>query len=180
MRVIAGKARGHTLRVPPSPQVRPATEKVRGAVFNILGDIEGLKVLDLFAGSGSVGIEALSRGASCCDFVEQNRGVAEIIQKNLQHCHFEPQGKVWVLKAAAAIPKLQKLDKTFDLVFVDPPYDKNLLNPTLHLLAHSSLFDSHALLVCEHSPRETPHEEKLEIIDQRKYGQTYISFLRKR
>jgi len=179
MRVIAGKARGHTLRVPPSPQVRPATEKVRGALFNILGDIEGSMVLDLFAGSGAVGIEALSRGAAQSYFVEQNRAVAEIIQKNLEHCRLEAHGVVWTMKVITALPKLEKLEKKFDLIFVDPPYDKNLLNPTLHLLANSTLIRANSLMVCEHSPRELPHEEKLEIMDQRKYGQTYISFLKK-
>ncbi len=189
MRVIAGLAKGHKLFAPNTHQVRPASDKVKGAIFNILGDINELKVLDLFAGSGSVGIEALSRGAKFCTFVEQDRKVAEFIHRNLAHCKFEEVSQVLLAPVSKGIDRLSRNKQVFDLVFVDPPYDKNLVNPTLGLLAESSLLSPEATIVVEHSPRELPispvssrgeSKEILEIFDERRYGQTFISFLKGR
>ncbi|GEM_PF-373071 len=219
MRVIAGSVKGLRLKAPSTQKVRPVADKVKGAIFNILGDISGTRVLDLFAGSGSVGIEALSREASFCVFVEADKNIASYLQKNLEHCCLEKKAKLLVQKVSRAIPWLEKKGQTFDLIFVDPPYDKNLLNPTLELLCqHPSLLSPHSLLVIEHSPRELPKqaiavegeapsapidsfslaqgpepveglpvegatrapviEEMLEIIDSRKYGQTFISLMK--
>lgn len=179
MRVITGSAKGHALKAPDTLAVRPAADKVKGAIFNILGDVSGVCSLDLFAGSGSVGIEAISRGASHCTFVEADPKVADYIERNLKHCKLENQADIFIQKVDKAIPWLDKKGKRFDLIFVDPPYDKNLLNPTLELLTrHSSILTAHTLIVCEHSPRELPLEETLEITDQRKYGQTFISFIK--
>src|SRR4029450_1756312 len=94
MRVISGKAKGLKLSAPSTLKVRPATDKVKGAIFNILGDLTGVKVLDLFAGTGSVGIEALSRGASECWFVESDRRIAASIENNLSHCGFAKAGRI--------------------------------------------------------------------------------------
>ncbi len=179
MRVIAGICRGLQLRAPDTQKVRPAADKVKGAIFNILGELSKVKVLDLFAGSGSVGIEALSRGAAHCTFVEADKQIASYLEKNLEHCKLSDQSKVLLLKVNKAIPFLERKKESFDLIFIDPPYDKNLLNPSLHDLCDSSLLRPETLLVAEHSPREIPHEQTLEIVDQRKYGQTFISFLKK-
>lgn len=178
MRVIAGLAKGLQLKAPNTHKVRPAADKVKGAIFNILGDISGARVLDLFAGSGSVGIEALSRGAQNCTFVEADRNIAAYIQKNLDHCKLQKNAQVMIRKVDQALLWLDKKGQHFDLIFVDPPYDKNLVRPTLELLADFSLLTPHTLLVIEHSPRELPQQEILEISDQRKYGQTLISFMK--
>ncbi|MBF0492256.1 MAG: 16S rRNA (guanine(966)-N(2))-methyltransferase RsmD [Deltaproteobacteria bacterium] len=180
MRVISGLAKGRKLFSPTTLKVRPATDKVKEAIFNILGDLEGVKVLDLFAGTGSVGIEALSRAAAHCSFVEADRNIAAYIEKNLEHCRLKESGQVIKMLVNKAIPFLEKKGGKFDLIFIDPPYDKNLLNPSLELLQHhSSILTPHTLIVCEHSGRELPKaQEKLEINDQRKYGQTYITFLK--
>lgn len=178
MRVISGLAKGLQLKAPNTHKVRPAADKVKGAIFNILGDISGARVLDLFAGSGSVGIEALSRGAQHCTFVEADRNIAASIQKNLEHCKLQKNAQVMIRKVDQALLWLDKKGQHFDLIFVDPPYDKNLVRPTLELLADSPLLTPHALVVIEHSPREQPNEVMLEITDRRKYGQTLISFMK--
>lgn len=178
MRVISGLAKGLQLKAPNTHKVRPAADKVKGAIFNILGDISGARVLDLFAGSGSVGIEALSRGAQHCTFVEADKKTATFIENNLRHCKLEKKSTILVQKVNKAISWLEKKKQIFDLIFVDPPYDKNLVRPTLELLADSSLLTPHTLLVIEHSPREQPNEVMLEITDRRKYGQTLISFMK--
>src|SRR4030095_7831538 len=121
MRVSAGKAKRLTLHPPPALKVRPATDKVKGALFNILGDLEGVKALDLFAGTGSVGIEALSRGAAECWFVESDRRIAASIEKNLSHCGFEKAGRILTLSVPAGLKVLARKKHPFDLVFFTPP-----------------------------------------------------------
>lgn len=178
MRVIAGKAKGLHLRAPSTSRVRPATDKVKGAIFNILGNIEGVRALDLFAGTGSVGIEALSRGARECHFVESDRATVRVVEKNLDHCRLKDLAQVWNMPVSQGISKLSRKNKSFDLVFVDPPYDRSYVNSTLEMLAQSPLLGENTVVVVEHSPREMPQEGKLAVIDQRRYGQTTISFLK--
>jgi len=179
MRVIAGNAKGLLLSAPNTNRVRPAADKVKGAIFNILGDLEGVDVLDLFAGSGSVGIEGLSRGARSCVFVEADRQTSTFIDKNLRHCRMDSQGQILVMQVLPSIRYLARKKRAFDLIFVDPPYDKGWVNRTLNLLGTSPLLQPHSQIVVEHSPRELPQpKEGLEIFDQRRYGQTFITFLK--
>jgi 16S rRNA (guanine(966)-N(2))-methyltransferase RsmD len=180
MRVISGKAKGRRLTAPPTLKVRPVTDKVKEALFNILGEIEGIRALDLFAGSGSVGIEALSRGALSCCFVESDRRTASFLKKNLISCRLEEAGHVLTMTVPSALRLLSKKREKFDLVFVDPPYDRDFVNPTLKALEESDLLSKEGWIVVEHSPREMPEaHERLEIFDQRRYGQTWISFLKR-
>ncbi len=179
MRVISGLAKGRKLFSPNTMKVRPATDKVKGAVFNILGKLDGATVLDLFAGTGSMGIEALSRGCAHAVFVEADRMIAGFIQKNLDACRFLEISQLLVKSVETAIPWLARQSQKFDLVFIDPPYDQDLVNPSLSLLQDSSLLCPETILVVEHSPREPIRaQEKLEIFDERRYGQTLITFLK--
>src|SRR4029434_5971964 len=181
MRVIAGKAKGLKLHAPSTLKVRPATDKVKGALFNILGDLEGVKALDLLVGTRSVGIEGLSRRAGECSFVESDRRIAASIEKNLSHCGFEKAGRILTLSVPAGLKVLARKKHRFDLVFVDPPYDRNWVNPTLAFLEKSDLLSKAAVVVVEHSPREGLKPlAGLEVTDQRRYGQTHISFLKVR
>ena len=180
MRVISGTAKGHKLVAPKSPRTRPALDQVKEAVFNILFNVENLKVLDLFAGCGSVGIEALSRGAVDAVFVEEWDKAIESIRRNLNHCKLESRAIILKSTVEFAIKKLKKQNRKFDLIFVDPPYLKNLVNPTLLLLANSSLVTENTRIIVEHHPKE-PIEptEGLRLTDTRKYAQTCITFLRR-
>ena len=178
MRVIAGKAKGHKLVTPSSDRVRPALDQVKEAIFNILFNVEGLSVLDLFAGSGSVGIEALSRGATDAVFVEEWSKAVAAIKRNLKHCKLEESARIIGKTVDKAIVILKKEGRPFDLIFVDPPYGKDMVNPTLRTLSESPLVKEESIIVVEHHPKE-PIDciAGLALTDTRKYGQTHVSFL---
>ncbi len=180
MRVIAGTAKGRRLFTPKTDAIRPVLDQVKEAIFNILFDVNGMKVLDLFAGTGAMGIEALSRGAQYAYFVDVLKGAVRLIGKNLESCHFAEQGTVLEMTAAKAIRILSEQKKEFDLIFVDPPYEKHFIKKTLGALATSPLLHENTLVISEHHPKETPPVmEGLCLTDQRKYGQTTISFFKK-
>ena len=227
MRVIAGTAKGRILLGPKgarSLEIRPVLDKVKGAIFNILGGIEGCHVLDLFAGTGAVGIEALSRGAAHVTFVDDSHAAIVLIRRNLERCNFLPRSMViqekipvkqtrggevltrhgsLAVTAARALTLGRRRIKTmeatacersrqdlpppglFDLIFVDPPYDQGLVNRTLRWIAREKMVADGGTVVVEHSPREPIATQQmggegspLSLYDQRKYGQTYVSFLR--
>lgn len=177
MRIIAGLAKGRKLFTPKSHLIRPASDKVKGAVFNILGDISDLKVLDLFAGTGNVALEALSRGAAFATFVDYSREALELIKKNIALCKFEDQSRIISGPIPSILKKLR--GSHFELAFVDPPYDKDLIKPALQGLLTHNLIDANSLVIVEHSPREEPACDGFLQTDQRVYGQTLISFLKK-
>lgn len=198
MRVIAGIAKGRILLGPKGDSIRPVLDKVKQAIFNILGDIEGACVLDLFAGTGSIGIEALSRGASQATFVDISREATILIRKNLERCSFADQAKVvqheipikLARLAAGSFPRIPESELgssgrplsqpgQFDLIFVDPPYDQHLVNRTLKAIVREKLLAAQGTIVIEHSPREPiANDLSLKPINQRKYGQTLVSFLK--
>ncbi len=181
MRVISGRVKGKKLVKSHSKEIRPALDKVREAIFDILFDVHGLKVLDIFAGTGAVGIEALSRGSDHTTFIDNSPAAIKIIRKNLHACGFESLSTIIMSPAALAIKRLSKKGVKFDLIFVDPPYLKNLVNPTLRLLIKYKILNPHATIIVEHHPKEPIQPiEGLEIIEKRKYGQTIVSFLKQR
>ncbi len=177
MRVITGIARGRRLETLPGEDVtRPTTESVKEALFSMIQfEIEDKKVLDLFAGSGQLGIEALSRGARHCTFVENNRQALKVVEGNLSHCGLANNAKV-VLSDALSF--LMKKDN-FDIAFLDPPYNQGLIDNSLPLLL--PMMSGDGIVICE-----TSAGEKLpEIIDGwradriRKYGKTKLTLYRK-
>ncbi|OGQ22300.1 MAG: 16S rRNA (guanine(966)-N(2))-methyltransferase RsmD [Deltaproteobacteria bacterium RIFCSPLOWO2_02_FULL_44_10] len=190
MRVIAGTAKGHKLVAPKTDATRPALDRVKESIFDILFDVTDSKVLDLFAGSGSIGIEALSRGSVHCVFVEHGKLAVASIHKNLHRCHLTEKATVLAMKVNAAVKKLEhnkgflgKLfhKNEFDLIFVDPPYEQNLVNPTLELLGTTSLLHDKTLMIVEHHPKEPLKElAALVLTDERRYGQTHVSFLKRK
>lgn len=178
MRIISGQAKGRILHGPKSDKIRPALDKVRQAVYNILGDVQGESILDLFAGTGSMGLEGLSRGAEYAVFVDDNTEALQLIRKNLDLCRFE-NASIVKLKLSQGLPKIFERFGSFDLIFHDPPYDQNLVNPTLRAITETQLLSPKGFVVVEHSPREKVVEmEELRVVSQRKYGQTLISFLK--
>jgi len=157
MRVIAGRAKGHRLAGPPSRATRPTSDLVRGAIFSALDSMGAdlSRVLDLYAGSGALGIEALSRGAAWCDFVEKDARACASIRQNLSRTGFEGQGEVLCLPVERALPRLSGL---YTLVLADPPYALEA-TATLELLAERGLVEAgRTTLVLEHSSREEAPE----------------------
>ena len=186
MRVIAGSAKGHLLKVPRGGKVRPTSDRVRESLFTILGpSLEHDAVLDLYAGSGALGIEALSRGAGYAVFVDQNVACVRVIQANIERIRF--QDKTTVLKGRipevfARIRKAAVIGKTFppryDTVFVDPPYNLRGNQAVLQGLHRFSLLKENARIVFEHFQKDCirPVPEDYVIQEQRRYGDTMLTF----
>ena len=146
MRVISGSARGRKLKEPVGETVRPSSDRVKEAVFNIIQfDIEGRNVLDLFAGTGQLGIEALSRGAKKAVFVDSGAGAIRLIRENLKICGF--------LKRATVVPgdalRYLENDEKFDLIFIDPPYDAGLADKALIKIAEFDKLNKNGIIICE-------------------------------
>ncbi|MFH1066617.1 MAG: 16S rRNA (guanine(966)-N(2))-methyltransferase RsmD [bacterium] len=179
VRVVAGSAGGLWISLPPRFSSRPTQDRVKQAIFSSLGDaVIGARVLDLFAGSGSLGIEALSRGAASCVFVESERAYAETIRKNLDHCHLT--GRVINQTAETFLKALNDAD--FTLVFLDPPYLKEAADLGRHPLTEllASRIPSPAVVVWEHDARNTwtPHPA-FQTLKQARYGDSSVLFLKK-
>lgn len=180
MRVIAGTVKGRRLASPArNDPIRPVLDQVKEAIFNILFDVRGARVLDCFAGTGALGIEALSRGANHATFLDLSSRATDLIRKNLALCHCTDRATVWQLPAIKGLQRLGAQGEHFDLVFIDPPYEEGLLSPSLAAAAEAQLLAPNGLIIMEHHPKELPHiPPALRLTDQRKYGQTLISFAR--
>lgn len=151
MRVVTGKARGRKLSVPAGRDVRPTSDRVREAVFSSLGErVPGARVLDLFAGSGALGIEALSRGATRAVFVEKTGAALSAVRSNLEVTGLEDLATVLARDAFAALRGLRRANERFDLVFLDPPYDAGLLERALDSIASGGLLAEGGAIVAEH------------------------------
>jgi len=177
MRVIAGKAKGHRLKAPKDASVtRPATDLVRGAIFSILATTPGdwRRVLDLFSGSGALGIEALSRGAEWVDFVEREPRCCDIIRQNLEKTRFTEQAHIYCRDVTKAI---LFLDKEYSTILIDPPYSNPSIGKLVARLAGSKLVGAESIVVVTHSPR-TPLDARygtLNLIKERRHGDSCIS-----
>lgn len=177
MRVITGTARGMVLRTLEGDNVRPTTDKVKEAVFSAIQfEIEGRRVLDLFAGSGQLGIEALSRGAESCTFVDADKNAVRVVKSNLEKTKLDSKATVIQTDSLAF---LGMTDKIFDVAFVDPPYATGLLQKAIAKLApHIS---EGGIVICEHPFKEEMPEEQDGLIKQReyKYSKTAVTLYRK-
>ena len=180
MRVIAGEAKGHRLKVPKGTVVRPATDLVRGAIFSILettaSDWE--QVLDLFSGSGALGIEALSRGAGWVDFVEREPRCCAIIRQNLEKTKLAAQAHVYCCSVAKA---LSFLDKEYSIILMDPPYSDPSIGSLVEQLAATKLVGTDTTLVVTHSPH-LPLDSGygiLHLIKEYRHGDSCIKVYRK-
>ncbi|MEK7281436.1 MAG: 16S rRNA (guanine(966)-N(2))-methyltransferase RsmD [Chloroflexota bacterium] len=173
MRVIAGQAKGLNLMAPSA--IRPTTSVVRSALFSILASLDDRprRALDLFAGSGALGIEALSRGAEWVDFVEREPKNCAVIKQNLEHTGFSTQAHVYCAPAKKAF---SFLNGNYDIIFLDPPYSFPSLATFIEEMASSSLAQGALLAVC-HSSRTTiaPGGKGLELVKSRCHGDTCIS-----
>jgi 16S rRNA (guanine966-N2)-methyltransferase len=176
MRIVRGSHGGRVLRAPAGADTRPTSEKVREAIFNILPDVEGMQVLDLFAGSGALGIEALSRGATHATFVDQGKAALTSVRGNLRELGLEARATVLsgdaVIHAARHVPA-----SPWQLVFIDPPYRSDLAIRSATALANLA---ADAVVVIEHDRRNAPPDRIGSLVrtDERRYGDTLVSFYR--
>lgn len=179
-RVTAGSSRGHLLKTPHGLSTRPTTSLVREALFNIIGDsIRGARVLDLFAGAGTLGIEALSRGAARATFVERDRTCANIVAENLVATGFAQQGDVVSADAIAWLKASAGDLASYNLLLLDPPYrDAVTLTAALQALERAALRDQALVVVEHHRTQSISPLERLTYVRERDYGATRLTFLR--
>jgi 16S rRNA (guanine966-N2)-methyltransferase len=181
MRIIAGQYRGRRLLVPKGNSIRPTSDKVRGAIFNALvsqGAIENVRVLDCFAGSGALGLEALSRGARHCSFIDISKSSLTLARENaallgaLDHADF-------LLKDATRLEPLRASAEKYDLIFLDPPYRKSMVEPVLSRLTDGEWLNADAVIVAEvEAEYAVPCTDAFEVQDAKSYGDTRIVYLR--
>ena len=179
MRVIGGAAKGRRLKSFKGHALRPTADRVKEALFNILPhELSGTRVLDLFAGTGNVSLEAMSRGAVAACLVDQSQKAARMIRANLQAFGFSSRARVLVMPVQRAVRSLAGKGETFDLIFLDPPYDKGWVDRVLMAVGSQGLLAANGTLVVEHSAREAVQEKygSLELSDKRRYGDTVLTF----
>lgn len=182
MRVISGSAKGRRLVPPQDRRVRPTSDRIKEALFSIIisrrGDLAGCAILDLFAGTGNLGIEALSRGAAKALFVDNHRESTALVRKNLQGTGLEEFAEVMASDTFAAIARLAAAGRRFDLILADPPYNLGLAEKLLGEPALERLLAEESLLVIETSDREELPKScgNLTMLDRRIYGDTAIAF----
>lgn len=181
MRLTGGSARGRRLFLPPGSVIRPTADRVRKTLFDILGSVEDAAVLDAYAGTGSVGMEALSRGAARAVFIEWDSRLAEALGRALAKAGWAERGRVLRRDVCSGLAWCAAEGERFDLLFVDPPYGVGLVGPTLRLLAAPALANDGGVLVVQHSCREAWEEaEPFVRFDQRRFGDTRLTFYRYR
>ncbi|MGQ9644968.1 MAG: 16S rRNA (guanine(966)-N(2))-methyltransferase RsmD [Thermodesulfobacteriota bacterium] len=180
MRIIGGTSKGKRLTPPKGQALRPTSDRVKESIFNILGEgVKGKVILDLFAGTGNLGIEALSRGAKRAIFVEKAREATRLIKNNLSQCGMATVSEIIPKDVIRAIGILRQRGETFDLILMDPPYERGLIQKTLWKLQSHRIYHDESILVIEHDRREPlpRNSNGWNLIQQRKIGDTLISFL---
>ena len=192
MRIISGKARGTKINTIDEVTTRPTLDRVRESLFNIIQNyVSNTYVLDIFAGSGALGIEALSRGAKHAVFCDINKDAVKIINENLMKTRLKENAIVYNMNYKKMIEKLSKNDFKFDIVFVDPPYKEYLAVNSVKLIIQNNLLNENGIIIIETDEKERDLKElqelnkidnenlqKIKIIDERKYGRANLIFLR--
>jgi len=184
MKVVGGKYRGRPIKSMPKREdtklLRPTTERVKESIFSILNNyLEGTKFLDLFAGTGSIGIEALSRGAEKVVFVESDRRFCKLIRENLQKLGI-PKEKYEIIcdDYTKALKKLSRRGEVFDFIYADPPYERGYYTRVVNMVKNLGLLDRDGLLILE-EPKKNPFipEDEEWLVEKRNYGTTTVSFI---
>lgn len=179
MRIIAGKARGKKLQTLPGEDTRPTLERIKQSLFSALQfELEGRRVLDLFAGSGQLGLEALSRGAESCWFNDSSKKAMEIVHKNILACGFEKNAKESCMDGITCVKMIERAGFSPNLVFLDPPYNGMLLQQALNLLP--DLLEEGSIVVAESDGEEQFTYEGLSLRKEYRYGAVKLTVLEKR
>lgn len=183
LRVISGLAKGRRLKSVKGMTTRPTADRVKESLFNIIREeIEDSIFLDLYAGTGSIGIEALSRGASKVTFIDQDKQAIKVLKENLVLTKFDEQAEVYQQDVQLALNILGKKKKVFNLIFLDPPYYKGLEEKTLEKILDNGILIPNGLIIVEHLHKNILPDSmgKIQLIRTETYGDTAISFYRKR
>lgn len=182
MRIITGSAKGAKLKTPRGRDTRPTADRVKESLFNILGPmVEGRVVLDIFAGTGSLGLEALSRGAESAVLVD--KATAPLMRENARHVRLEGRAEVIDLDVFAALARLSAGQRTFGLIFCDPPYHLGLWEKALSALDSGEILSYEGILVVEHGADENvyPQLDNLQLVLNKSYGHTtQLSFFQRK
>lgn len=179
MRVISGALKGKRLKPPIGEQVRPTTDRIKEAIFSIIQfEIPGACVLDLFCGTGQFGIEALSRGAERAVFVDESKTSIQLAVENIKSCRLESETKVHIKQYDSYI---KSANEKFDIVFLDPPYGKGMIQNALQLISQFDLLCENGIIVCERDIHDTLDENYGQTVRGREYfyGQTAVTIYRK-
>ena len=180
LRIISGDLKGRKLLSVRGKRVRPTSDRLRESIFNILSSqVQKAVVLDLFAGTGALGLEALSRGAKSVVFVEQSRSALSVIEQNILSCSLKSRASIFRCNIAKDLNRIGSAGQSFNLVFMDPPYNKELIKPALVNLHRHRLLENKTRLIVEHTALEPIPKDLavFETVDQRRYGKTVVSFL---
>ena len=180
MRIIGGQFRGKRLFTVSGRSVRPTADRLRESIFNIIAArVSNAMVLDLFAGTGALGIEALSRHARAVVFIDKRRDAVAVIYRNLEMCRLLDRAHVILSDVSRGLDRIPMSQPRFDLVFMDPPYDRGFVQNGLDLLRRNPILAPGHCLILEHSSHEPlPFDlEGYVLHDQRRYGKTLVSFL---
>ena len=182
MRIISGKARGTKLYTLEGENTRPTLDRVKESIFNIIqSEIEGSKILDLFAGSGAIGLEFLSRGAESVIFCDNSKEAINIIKKNIEKTHMEGKAQVLNLDFEKCLENNAK--EKFDIIYLDPPYNTNYIYKAINKILELNIAKEKCLIIIETDDEKRIEQEikntEIEIVDKRKYGRATIIFLKK-
>lgn len=183
IRIISGSLKGKKIATIPGLSTRPTSDKVREAIFSIIGHgIKGTSFLELFAGTGAIAIEAVSRGADHAVLIESSQTAVEIIRKNIEHCGIADKAKLIRWDIEQNLNCIKGMDNKFDMVFLDPPYEKNLVKTALKHLSICGSIASEACVIVQHSKDEPIDlkgiDEFYSLEKDRRYGKNIVSILR--
>lgn len=178
MRVISGRARGLKLKAPEGLETRPTTDRIKESLFNIISPyLQEINFLDLFSGSGAIGIEALSRGAERAFFVDSSKVCYNIIKENLASARLLEKSKIYNEDCLLAIEKIAKENILFDIIFMDPPYSKNIEYDILNKIKETKILNSNGIIICEqHINDKIPSIAGLKNYRIKKYKTTKMLF----
>lgn len=188
MKIIGGEFKGKKLKSLKKAKIRPTSGRVKTTIFDVLKDeIEGKKILDLYAGTGALGIEALSRGAGFVTFVDSSHKSIEIIKKNLEELKFKDKTKIFKLDSLKFLrrenPKKERYVciKRYDIIFCDPPYQKEVVSKVLDLISEKDVLEKNGIFILEHHKKERLKVKKnLVLVKEKKLGDTVVSFFLKK
>ena len=182
MRIISGKARGTKLYTLEGENTRPTLDRVKESIFSIIqSQIEGAKILDLFAGSGAIGLEFLSRGAEKAVLCDNSKQAINIIKKNIEKTHMEEQINLINADFENCLEKIK--NEQFDIIYLDPPYATDYIHKAIQNIIKSNIITKESLIIVETDDEKRVEKEieniDVKIVDKRKYGRAYIMFLKK-